>query len=700
MATTSSVDLSRLKVLCILEGPAAAVLTFVLKSGTNAPSTPIPLDQYLNALPQTSTANYIQLSNSDKRKLFNRDEKKQIRSDPAWDRFDVSLLYKSIRHACENVFSLNDNVGWGDMNSLEGLITTVKNERNKFIHERPQMSKTEFEAKVSELQDLFMKVSQAAKIKYNISDQDIANEKQSVDKGIKDILKCSTVEEFLRLDSIDMLEVFKKMIISRLSSTYERAQTFDPLLFLTGSPETQINIENIFCIILLKEKYETVEISHLEILRFTQSLGQPTPATQPTPPVHPQILCIHGVAGSGKTFLILFILSQWMKEECDRQVKNLNQYDFILHILCRKGNAVSLQEFIEQVFPEAILFSPYIMTLIKECRILFLIDGLDQWSRQLVRDILQQGKKIPGFTLICSSRPESILDFVGLAPTEYRKCEVVLQGIPPEARTEFVMKYYACLPAGGSSNPARIRQVMERIGWREHFGLPLNLLFLATLFHDDPDSVRENTTQSSLYVAMHDWSVEKLQQRLALHPQSKNTDTISREEAISSVFGVISKIALAGLLQDELSLSNSDMRTLKECCEKNNLPREEMLGTFFTSRQSVVRRRVLQTYCAPHKGLQEFYAAHEIVNHLGDDSSVGSVRRLLQKHSKKKIELSNLRNLLLHVVDLLCQPDAHPPPGAVEVRSSFPLKTNSCNYSMLRNYPLLIFLKLFLERNN
>lgn len=230
------------------------------------------------------------------------------------------------------------------------------------------------------------------------------------------------------------------MIISRLRNTYERAQTFDPLSFLTGSPQAQVHIQKIFSKILLKEKQKDIEIPHLEILRFTQqTLGQ---TIQPSHQVHPQLLLINGVAGSGNTTFILFILSEWMKEECNRHIKNLNEYDFTLRILCRERNAVSLQELIEEVLPEAILFRPCIISLIEECRILFLIDGLDERnssSCQLIDDILQQGKDIPGFTVICSSRPDSVLDFVALAPTEYMRGEVVMQGISPADRTEFAM---------------------------------------------------------------------------------------------------------------------------------------------------------------------------------------------------------------------------------------------------------------------
>ena len=135
MAAAPPVDYSRLKILSILEGPAAAVLLFVLKHGTNAPSKPISLEQYLKTLPHGSTANYCSLSDKDKKKTFNNTEITQINADPSWNTFDVSLLYKSIRLACENLAGLNDNVVWGDATTLEGLMREIKEQRNKFVRE-------------------------------------------------------------------------------------------------------------------------------------------------------------------------------------------------------------------------------------------------------------------------------------------------------------------------------------------------------------------------------------------------------------------------------------------------------------------------------------------------------------------------------------------------------------------------------------
>ncbi|KAK8386046.1 hypothetical protein O3P69_010638 [Scylla paramamosain] len=865
MASVPPVDYLRFKVMCILEGPGETVLKFILKCGTNSTS-PLPFHDYLNNLPQTSTANFCKLNNQQKKKAFNKDEIDKIRDDPSWDTFDITLLYKAIQHACENVAELNDSIAWKDPCRLEGMITEIKYKRNIVVHERRQLTKNEFKKKVSELKDLFVKALEAAQTRYNVPDHKITQEKDTLYKMIQDILKCLTIEDVLRLDTIRQLPVFKKMFVTRLREIYERTQIFDPLCFLSGFPDTHLKVQDIFTNILIKKYPEDLELNYLDIIKFTQSLGQqvsltfqntqplqhprntqlqqpfqttqppqpiqttqspllsqttqppqpfpttqlpqpfqttqppqpfqtpqppqpfqttqsplpsqttqppqpfqttqppqpfqttqppqPFQTTQPTqpfqtaqppqpfqttqppqpfqttqppqpfqttqppqpfqttqsplpsqtteppqpfqftqsPPSHttqslqlshsvdPQFLMIKGVAGSGKTTLLTFILSEWLKDECARRIKYLHEYDFVLHILCRESNCASLEEFLEQVLPQVVAFRPNTQTFFSKSKVLFLIDGLDERnnsSDQLVKDILYRRKLVPESTIVCTSRPEAVVDFLHSVPQEYRKGEGMMEGISLSDRTEFVLKYYDCLGGNGSPNRNRIRQVMRSVGWRDHFRLPLNLLFLATLFHENSDCVMVNITQTSLYVTMHNWSVEKLHYRLAQYPDVRSTSRLSREEGIKKVLDVMYEVALLGVLENRLFLSDQDLRQLKECCKVEKLPWEEVMGAFFSLRQTIsVNKTVNQMYQVPHKGLQEFFGAKYITNHLGKhpDSKVKIIKYTfqhvvgcLQGYTSKDIQwllknpsrtqLKNFRNLLLHVAGLLSQPD-------------------------------------------
>lgn len=766
MATATSVDYSRLKLLCILEGPGATVLTRALKYGTrNTP--PVQLNDYLNNLPPTSTANFCSLSNKDKKKkTFTSPEMKQIMGDTSWNYFDITLLYKSIRLACEHVAGLSD-VKWKDENEMEGLITKIKDERNSCIHERPYMTDQEFQTKVSELEGLFVKTLEAVKVRYKVPDPEFTQVKCGLQKGIRDVLGCFTVEEIMRIDSIKLLPLFKEMAKRRLTSTYKKAQLFDPLCFLNGSPETLIHVQTVFSKITIKENVKQTETDCLDLLRLTLSLGQsleppryrqlrqrshstpllqstqpthrvqllhlprsiqPSHTVQPTQPsskvyppqpiqpVRPQLLVISGVAGSGKTTLLTFILSEWLKDSRNCQIDYLDQYDLVLRILCQERDGTSLKEFLEQVFPESVMFGTHTMPLLKKCRVLFLIDGLDEFnssSYQLVLNILDQCKEMPEFSIMCTSRLERVADFIQSVPQNYGKLQVHIEGIARANRTEFVLKHYNSLSHNRSTNTDGLRQLMERIGWRDHLGLPLNLLFLATMFHDDPDSLKNNITQSCMYLTIHQWCVEKLQERLARNPKAAGTNRQTRKIGIMKVLKMIYQVALDSLLQDRIILSEENTKRLIEYSEAEKLPSEEMMAAFFSLRQSVANRVIHEKYYIPHKGIQEFYAAQHIVGYLQRTSDpeaglirrlyhrivgclqhnfvvetgpimrlfqyivgrhqqrcvqrAGAIRRLLQNSLQTKpLNVRKLKNLFLHVTGLLTQPDTLPLPGAIE----------------------------------
>lgn len=679
MTDASSINYSRLKILCILEGPGQTVLTETLKRGTQY-APPIYLDEYLKHLPATSTAKFLLLNNKDRRKAFYPSEMKQIKADPLWDNFDITLLYRCIRLACENVADLHDSK-WQNENEMEGLITKLKQERNICVHEKIQLTEQQFHDKVSDLKDLFDKALEAVKVKYSIPDSEIANVRKKIHKDIKDVMEAFSDKEILRMSFDKLLPLFKEDTKNHLKDIYEKTQFFDVLYFLSGSPEARVNIQAIFFKVDLKEKAKTksAEISCLDILKLTQSVRQSPHSSQTSQPEHderPQLIMISGVAGSGKTTLLTFILSEWLKDESDRHMKYLDGYDIVLRILCRERDGPCLQDLLNQNLSDIFtMFNDLVVRFLTKCKVLFLIDGLDELnssSDQLLNDILKIGKNVPGFTLICTSRPERVGDFLAETRENYRQWETCMEGIAPADRTDFVLKHYDSLrnsstPHNGSTSRDTLLQTMESIVWRDYFGLPLNLLFLATLFHDNPKYLESSITQSNLYLTIHEWCVEKIKHRLARNPQKTEGNRQVREVGIKRVLRVVYQIALEGLLQGRMSLSDKDIMQLKKICEEEKLPSEEFLGGLFSLQSSVTKRMVCEKYSVPHKGFQDFFAARHIVGCLQYDLVSGDIRHMLQHPEQLQFRgFQDLKNMLLHVAALLSKGDRPPNPGAFE----------------------------------
>ncbi|KAK8379062.1 hypothetical protein O3P69_019106, partial [Scylla paramamosain] len=661
-ASAAAVDYSHLKLMCILMDPGATVLSHALKCGTNKTAS-VTILEHLNNLPDTSTANYCMLNGEQKRRAFTRPEKKQMANDPSCQSFDITLLYKCIRQACENVAGLND-ARWQDDTVMEGLLTKIKEERNTCVHERPQMTdEQQFLDSVEELRSLFITALQAVKDRYRVSDADTTSVRDSITRRIQDISKAFDDEVILLMNFHKRLHLFLQVSVSHLRELYKQYEYFDPLSFLSGSQE-RVHVQTVFSKLVLEQKPTSLEIDSLELLKVVTAESQ---GSQPVQDQRPRLAVVSGVAGSGKTTLLTFILSEWLKEECDRRVTHLEEYDIVLRMLCRDTDAEDLETFLGLVLPPNLsclkVLNNSLIGYLKHCKVLFLIDGLDELnstSEKLVTNILNTTKYNKNFSILATSRPERVHQFLARTRQDYKQSEISIEGIPASRRMQFAEQY--CNP----KNQDRLREFMREHGDMTLFELPLNLLFLVTLFEENPHCIKENTTQSTLYTHIQEWCTEKLCARISMDPtwQKKKTQTLRTR--IKSVVKEMYQIALQGLLQDRLSLSEEDTERLMDCCKREDLPAQQVLGAFFTLRLSITNRVHQENYSMPHKGLQEYFAARYIMQRLQDGShpGPGAIKSLPQgatqpetqplfRHDESPPEQRKIRSQLQDAIQLI-----------------------------------------------
>ncbi|XP_063877097.1 uncharacterized protein LOC135109600 isoform X2 [Scylla paramamosain] len=665
---TAAVDYPRLKLLCILEGPGAAVLSYALKCGTKKTASTTLLD-HLKNLPHTSTANYRALNGEQKRKAFTNLEKKNIAEDPSCQSFDISLLYKCIRLACEDVAGLSD-ARWQDDGEMEGLITKIKEERNICVHERPHMTHDQqFLDKVQELKILLNRALQAVQDKYGVCDVETTNVINTIARQMQDILQAFTENVLLEMCFEKRLHLFKQVSVGHLKNFYKKNEYFDPLSFLSGSPVERVHIQTIFSKLVLKQQPKNIDIDCLGLLKVLREEFQGSQPSQAAQDQRPRLAVVSGVAGSGKTTLLTFILSEWLKKEGDCRITYLEEFEIVLRILCRDKDASTLETFLGLVLPSSLLvFHEPLMNFLKHCKVLFLIDGLDELnscSDQLVSDILMASKYATDFYILATSRPERVDQFLALTRQDYRQSLISMQGIPVADRQSFALQYCT------STNQDKLREVIEKKGNMQLFELPLNLLFLVTLFEDEPQCIKENTTQYNLYTHIHEWCTEKLHHRISMHPTWGKNEPETLKTRIKSVLKEVYQMALQGLLQDRLSLSDEDIKRLTDCCKREDLPSHQILGAFFTLRSSITNRVVKRKYYTPHKGLLEYFAARHIMQHLHDESLLepGAIRSLLQGAAQPKthpLEPRGLRNLFCHVAGLLSEQEVPKRPETIK----------------------------------
>ncbi|XP_063853542.1 uncharacterized protein LOC135096158 isoform X2 [Scylla paramamosain] len=649
-AAAWEVDYSHLKLVCILMDAGGAVLSYALKCGTNKTASVTLLDHLKNS-PVTSTANYHKLNGQQRRKAFNSDEKKKIAEDPSCQSFDVTLLYKSIRLACENVAEPSDKC-WQDDTVMEGLLTKIKDERNTCVHERPQMTdEQQFLDKVKKLKSLFITALQAIKERYDVSDDETTSVSNNITTQIQDILQAFTDKVILQMNFDKQLHLFKQESVSHLREIYKQFEKFYPLSFLSVSQEW-VHIQTVFSNLVLEEP-TSLEIDSLDLLKVVTAESQ---GSQPDEDQRPRLAVVSGVAGSGKTTLLTFILSEWLKEECDRRVTHLEEYDIVLRMVCRDTDAEDLEMFL------GLALSPNLSCLkvhnnsligyLKHCKVLFLIDGLDELnstSEKLVTNILNTTKYNKNFSILATSRPERVHQFLARTRQDYKQSEISIKGIPALGRTEFALQYCT------STNQDKLREFIRKQKNIKLFELPINLLLMVTVFENNPNCITENTTQASLYSRIHEWCTEELRDRISVHPTWGKKRPHTLRARIKRVVKEMYQVALQGLLLDRQSLSEEDTEWLTDCCEREDLPAQEVLEAFFTLQSSITNRIRQENYVMHHKGMLEYFAARHIMQCLqgGSHPGPGAISSLLQGAAQPQTQ-----PLGLHY-------GFHPEPGAI-----------------------------------
>ncbi|XP_063847697.1 uncharacterized protein LOC135092875 isoform X1 [Scylla paramamosain] len=653
-------DCFRLKYFYILERAGETVLSYTLNCGTYGKTPSVSFEDYLRSLPPTSTANYNKISNNTRRKYFTQTDLNQITSHTSCDNFDITLLHKLIKIACENVAGMNDASWKSESDEVEYLVTKVKDTRNEIVHEKLVLSEQEFYVKIQELKNVIVRTLEATKVRYGRDNSEFQGKRDDIMMAIDNMTKETLgKEEILQRSVSQFLPLFKTETNKQLLDCLSYAKCLDPLHFLSGHENNQVDVQTVFSRIEMmtesrnSSSEETLSVEYLKLLNLTQP-GNPSSHTVIQ---KPQVLVIEGDAGSGKTTLITFVLSEWLQNDSDRRMEGLIHYDLLLWVMCSEQTNTTFDDMLSQALPDVkYRYGNLLLPLLKHCRVLVIIDGLDERtknSHQLVADILNEGREAANFTAVCTSRPEAVTDFKATVPKKYQISHVKILGISPDERPSVIIKHYKWLMRGRSGNIERLRQLIKETSWMELFRLPLNLLFLATMFFYDRTSANPALIQSQLYNFIVTWSVEKLQDRLAKDASLPSRNF--RQKKVKTVLKSIYWVALQGLLQNRIFLTEEDEDFLNESCNKEGLPREEVMQAFFVLRRHVTSGHTTEWYRAPHKGIQEHFAARHIFEQLSDYTQ-GDIKRVLQEALRgQELRLAPLRNMLCHLLGMLVQ---------------------------------------------
>ncbi|XP_063849533.1 uncharacterized protein LOC135093870 isoform X2 [Scylla paramamosain] len=651
---------NRYKVNSLIDVGRRVVLCHIFTIGTPSKSDATPLDKYLAGLPPNSTANYSRISSKEKK--FNPNELQQIHNDATCTTFDVSLLWKAIKLACESVADYNDSNAWKTPSTrMEYYVTAIKDERNNSMHGVPEITTQEFLDTAAKLRKLFHDALGAAKIRYRRSDAELTAKIQEVnDEFYKVMLEVLGEDDLLMYCGPQLKQSLILETNKVLKEHFMNSLNLDPMSFLNDI-KLHIHVQKVFTEIKVTRgriRGEGESFKYENLVEVARSGPKPS---------EPQVLFVEGIAGSGKTTYVTLVTDEWLRDAKDRTITGLDYYDLLLRVQCRERKIISLYSLFENEMPDVFLkFRSLALPLVKQCKILILIDGLDECnedSEKLIDDILTRMKTANGCTILFTSRPEGITRFISRVPHMYQVSYIELIGIPKSCRALFVRRYHEEIKQkiGDTQDTEKLVEKVHEVLKKEHFRLPLNMVFLTWIYIHDPSAITTTTTQTQLYYSTYKLCQQKLLDRLARHSATRSSDRRELEIRLKDPMETIQFESLLALWRSQLTLEAEAEDHIRISCKTHGIPHAELLSAFLTLKAKKTHLGIIGQYSAPHKGLQDFYAAMHIATHRKLGSTSATVKEVLQEALGKLDKgLRPLQNVLYHVAGLL-----HLPPSMV-----------------------------------
>ncbi|KAK3894287.1 hypothetical protein Pcinc_001952 [Petrolisthes cinctipes] len=649
------------KVIMNLEAAAKKVMQIVLKWGTPGKDPKEDFITYVKRLdPSTSKTNYI-LEDNKRHPKLDKTQKEQVKNDNSCETFDITLLLIFIKLYCLNMARLNDAAWFSDGDELENLLYQIKKARNNAMHESLEMTETEFEEKTKQLREDLIATLTKAKERFGRSDAEM---KKEIDKNEVVMNRITNepldLKDFLRDYHSDLQEHIISRLADQLKQHTKYKKYVAPLDFLTTN-KVSLNIENIYVkpkVMQGRLEGKEKDVEHLDLIKLAQ--GQST---------QPQVLVVEGLTGSGKTTLVAHMTTEWSKASND-SIRGLNEYKLLLKVLCRDSHLSSYADLIQFLFqPSTNEYKELLSKLVKESSLLVIIDGIDEVnesSRKLIRDILDQMQGNPKCTVMFTTRPEALQEGLQLIPNTYYRVEVELVGIPMGQREDFLHRYldelHKACPGTTHTPPTTddINQCIKQLDveTKEHFRLPLNLSIVAILMYSWPDKMNRNTTQTELYYLIHELTLEKLEKRLIDNDLTKDFGRRKRLDKVENWMSAMYCEMFIALTHDQLTLQEESVNKLRSKCVTLDLPPDEMMAAFMeTKTVKTFRGCDLDCYSVPHKGFQERYGALYVmqgIKQLEKPEESGNVHKIMVSTSGiGQIQLSKMQNLLQMLVGMI-----------------------------------------------
>ncbi|XP_069935759.1 uncharacterized protein [Cherax quadricarinatus] len=624
MAVITKEENNGFRIMKALSECGRGVLHHTFRLGTPDKPPTTTLDHYLNNLKPTSSANYLKLKSKDRK--FNKTQKKLINRSANGREFDVALLCRSIKLACENVAPLSDPRWITASTQMEYYITAINNMRSDAAHGPLAVTDEDYYENMRKLRELLTGCLKTSGERYGRDQDEVNKEIQQMNDDLDYIMnEILGEEDIMKYCSDDIKQIINKDSCDELKKILQQTTCVYPISFITDN--FQFKVDKIFVDIEVKQGRHRDNNEHIEygdLLSFVQTTSVASCVSSGTQQQgssgRPQVLLLEGVAGSGKTTLVKLVTEEWIQGG-QGNIKDLDNYDLLLWVQCRDPPINSYHDLLHRLLPDAsIKFRNILSKIVKLCKVIIIIDGLDELnnnSRILVKTLLLEFQNSINTTFICTTRPEAVEMFSLTIPEGYDVTNAELLGIKNKHMKEFVRRIHQEITKLTNSNrntDELVYKVLHVTGLREHLRLPMNLTLFVYIWDQDPDELNiKNITQTQLYHKLQHMCQSKLLERLTNCSNNKKMNKKIVENSVEEILKIIYARSLESLSRDQLSLEEETVRELISACNDHDIRYDEMLSAFLSLKPIWTWQGIEERYSAPHKGIQDYFSALHIV---------------------------------------------------------------------------------------
>ncbi|KAK7021913.1 hypothetical protein SK128_021336 [Halocaridina rubra] len=548
------------------------------------------------------------------KKCLDNTQIKKIELDPTGRSFDVTLLFKCIKWGNDKLRDKNSDA-WKEGNeSLESHSTAIKNKRNAIFHDDIPLDKTTFLYKTEELRKtLIATLTVASKEEYyGISDEESTKLITEVNEDINCLrdkpLIPMNFEDYKRQNYfIEQGDYVRNEGTIYLRAQYEKIDIVTPGVLLL---KMSFKAKDIYVDMVLTD-YTNLEKE--EAMKFEDLLTDITLNT------HDQVLLIEGFAGVGKTTLTKKILCDWASGQSN--MTNLMNYDLLLYAECRNNSIRDFKALVSSLMPNiasSFKEDDFKYTVLDQ-KLIVVIDGLDELntaSAELFNEVLKL-KQTYGLTLIVTTRPERVNTYyIKVSPLNIRTKHIRLKGISKDKVHTFVIQYHKEMKKNGIG-PSNINSLLDYLTktaqrLMDLWMLPFNLILLIILWTLDPRAINNINTASELFWKIQELILLKLKERLQQNENTRHMSEPLLENKIQIFMNKLYSLALRGLANDEINLSDRSYKELEQICIQESIPSDDMIGAFLKKVLIGTPQGFESQHSFPHKGFQEFFGAKKI----------------------------------------------------------------------------------------